>query len=563
MYKNQGLVGKTYRHANRYFEILSVLVRYGFADIVSSSKVEHFIDFGRKVVFRKTDPAIFTYTRWERIRMVFESLGPTFIKFGQLMSLRGDLIPVELIREMEKLQDNVPPFKEETARSIVEQELEKDPDAVFSRFDGMPLAAGSIAQVHRAVLQDGREVVVKIQRPQIAATIQTDVEILHHLATLMEKYIPDLQVYNLVKVVEEFSRAIEMELNFLHEAAQIERFRTYYGELESIHVPFCCRNISTRKLLVMEYIEGVKISQTDTLSSRNHDLERIAHSGADIVLSQIFEKGFFHADPHAGNILVMSDGRICFLDYGMMGKLSPATKKLLTSMLIGGVFKDSEFIMRNVLRMCESRGDVNQRKLESDISEIVDQLFYQDMEYIDIQYLLQSILRLFPENHLILPADMYLLARALLLMQSNGERLDPGFNISEHVRPYIRKLYKQRLKVSSLLKDMYLSIEEMVDLGRSLPFEFRDIMEKLKQGKIRFEFEHKGLGPTQQTLERTVNRLSFAVIVAAILIGSSLVLYSGIPPLWRGVPVLGIIGFLAAGALGLWLLISIIRHGRM
>jgi ubiquinone biosynthesis protein len=247
----------------------------------------------------------------------------------------------------------------------------------------------------------------------------------------------------------------------------------------------------------------------------------------------------------------------------MMGKLSPTAKKLLTSMLIGGVFKDSEFIMRNVLRMCESRGEVNQRKLESDISEIVDQFFFQDMEHIDIQYLLQSILRLFPENHLILPADMYLLARALLLMQTNGERMDPGFNISEHVRPYIRKLYKQRLKISGLLKDMYLSIEEMADLGRSLPFEIRDIMEKLKQGKIRFEFEHKGLGPAQQTLERTVNRLSFAVIVAAILIGSSLVLYSGIPPLWRDVPVLGIIGFLAAGALGLWLLISIIRHGRM
>ncbi|MCF7953676.1 MAG: hypothetical protein K9K78_06330 [Spirochaetales bacterium] len=556
-------VGKTYRHVNRYIEILRVLVRFGFADIVSQSKIEQFIDLSRKTVFRKTDPSIFSYSRAERIRMVFENLGPAFIKFGQLMSMRGDLIPIEVIQEMEKLQKEVPPFPAEEAKRIVEEELEQNLDDIFTAFEKEPAAAGSIAQVHHAVLKDGSPVVVKVQRPGIKELIRTDVEILHHLAVLIERYIPELRVYSLTRIIEEFSRSIEKELNFQYEVSQIERFRSYYGDLDYLYVPTSYKALTTRRVLVMEYVDGVAISKLDKLKERGLDPKTAAVRGADAVLSQIFDKGFFHADPHAGNILVLENTVICFLDYGMMGKLSPSTKKLITSILIGGVLKDSEFIMRNVLRMCESRGDVNQRKLETDISEIVDQLFFQDLESLDVPSLLQSIMRLFPDNNLILPADLYLLARALLLLQSNGERLDPEFNVSEHVKPYVRKLYRQKLKVSSLLKDMYLSVEEITELLRAFPFEIRDILDKIKNGKMRIEFEHRGLEPAQQTLERTFNRLSFAVIVAAILIGSSLIIFSGMPPLWQGYPVLGIIGFLAAGGLGLWLLVSIIRHGRM
>ncbi len=563
MIRKIGMIGKTYRHVNRYMEIIGVLTKYGFADIISRSRLESVIDFGRKIVFRKADSTIHTLSRWERMRLVLEELGPTFIKFGQVMSTRADLIPIELIHELEKLQDSVPPFSGEKAISLVEQELGKPISEVFESISYSPLAAASIAQVHKAILIEGEEVVVKVQRPGIDRTIETDLEIMFHLAMMMEKHVQEMRSLNIVKIVEEFERAIHKELNFAIEASNLERFGNNFQKDPNIYVPKCYRNFSTKKILTIEYIDGIKISDIKSIKANDLDCKIIARRGADLVSKQIFEFGFFHADPHPGNILVLPENVICFLDYGMMGTLTRTTRELITSMAAGAIHRDIDKIIRNLLRLCETDGEVKTRKLELQITELIDRYFNQSLEQMDMAALVNDLMKFYPENNLKMPSDLYLLGRSMLLLQGNGEILDPDFNVAVHIEPYLKKMIRERLHIRKIAKDLFISSEELLQLMKELPFEIREIIEKVKNGTIKMDIEHKGLDPMLGTHERISNRISFAIVLASIIVGSSLIVLSKIPPLWNDVPVIGVVGFIAAGLLGFWLLISILRHGKM
>lgn len=269
MIRKIGILGKTYRHANRYLEIIKVLTKYGFKDVVAQSGLESVVDFGRKLVFRKEDSTIAALSRWERLRLVMEELGPAFIKFGQIMSTRPDLIPLELISELKKLQDSVPPFPEELAVVLIEQELGKPISEIFKEYIPTPVAAASIAQVHKAILINGEEVAVKIQRPEIDQIVETDLEIMLHLATMMEKHVEGMKTFNLIEIVKEFESAIHKELNFSIEAISLERFGNNFQHDNTIYVPKCYRNYSTKKILTMEFIEGVKISDIEGITANS------------------------------------------------------------------------------------------------------------------------------------------------------------------------------------------------------------------------------------------------------------------------------------------------------
>ncbi|MCL0084032.1 AarF/UbiB family protein [Dehalococcoidia bacterium] len=563
MVRKIGLVSRTYRHINRYREIVTVLVKYGFDDLITRSNLEKYIDFGRKLLPGERERDVVSLSRWERIRMVLEELGPTFIKFGQIMSNRPDLVPQELIVELKKLQSAVPPFPEEEAKKLVEEELGKSVDELFSDYTTAPIASASIAQVHRAVLKNGEEVAVKVQRPGIQQIIETDIEIMFHLAALMEKYVEEINLFDPVAIVAEFERSIKRELDFHIEAAAIERFGGNFQTDRTIYVPTVYWDYSTSRVLTMEFIDGVKASSVEVLLAAGLDPKLLASRGADLVLKQVFEHGFFHADPHPGNLMALPGNVVCFLDYGMMGGISMKDRGYLSGILTGIVNQDAARITKTLLQLSATPHLKDADKLEYEIQALLEQYSYRSLKSINMGLILNQLITLIISYRLKAPSHFYLLTKALITIEGVGRMLDPDFDMVTHAKPFAKKLLKERMNPLKLTKDLYLSAIDLSVLLRDLPSEVREILTQIKGGKIRIEFEHKGLEPIQETHNQIGNRIAFAIVLAALLMSSALIVLAGIPPQWNGVPMIGIVGFLGAGIMGFWLLISILRHGKM
>ncbi len=339
-----------FSNINRYREIISVLIKHGFGELVSQANLEKYVDLGKKIFIRKRDKEIIQFTVWERIRMVIEELGPVFVKFGQIMSTRPDFLPPELILELEKLQHSVPHFSFDEVKKIIESEFDKPLNEIFKEFNKEAVASGSIAQVHKAVLFDDKVVAVKVQRPGINKLIESDISIMLHLATLAESYIKDMELLNPISVIKEFEKTIKKEIDFKIEAGFIQRFSNNFKEDKSVYVPELYRNYSGKKVLTMEFIDGVKISDLYKNPSDKYDRVKISDIGTKLILKQIFEHGFFHADPHPGNILVLENNVVCYLDFGMMGFMYDKHQDLLGSIIVGFVNKDVKKITKTIVQ---------------------------------------------------------------------------------------------------------------------------------------------------------------------------------------------------------------------
>ncbi len=552
-------LGRRYRHFNRYREIATVLFGHGFGDLLRRTGLHRHLRWSR---LRRSEPASFPSTS-ERVRVAFEELGPTFVKFGQVLSTRLDLCPAPLIAELVKLQDAVPPFPADLAVKRIEAELHQPLTALFRSFQHEPMASGSLAQVHEAWTIAGDHVVVKVRRPGIETVVTTDLEIMAHIAELLEKYVPESLVFEPARLVREFAKVVHRELDFSTEASHLERFARDFAGDPRVHVPCVYRHLTSSRVVTMEFMEGLKISRLDEFAARGLDRELVALRGAQLVMEQVLVHGFFHADPHPGNVLVLPHNVVCFLDCGMVGILSARQRELLSDLIIGLVMRDENRIAQAVFRLSGYRHPERQPDVEADIAIFTETHLYRPLRDIHIGTILTELTKIVVQYDIHLPPEFFVLSKTLTTMEGVGRQLSPDLDLMSTAEPFARRLIRERLGPLRVAQRMASAWSELQTFVRETPAQVEEIIDQLRRGDLRLKFEHRGLEHLTHVLDQVSNRIAFAIVLAALLIGSALMVHSGIPPRWHGLPVIGVLGFCVSGVMGFSLLHSILRHGRM
>ncbi|MDR2589046.1 MAG: AarF/ABC1/UbiB kinase family protein [Spirochaetales bacterium] len=553
---------KTQRHFTRYREIIGALVRHGFGEFLDRS---HLAEFGpiKRIRPQSGPPSAREHSKWVRIRLVLEELGVTYIKFGQTMSNRPDILPDELITELEKLQCEVPALSSGEAEEILRTELGKPIEEVFRFFNSEPLASASISQVHAAELFSGERVVIKIQRPGLEEIITTDIEIMHFFASLFEKLVLR-DAISATAVIEEFGQSLRREIDFVQEAANIRKFSAQFQGEKGLYVPAVYQEYTTKKILVMERVDGIRICDIRSLLSAGANPQTLARRGALVVARQIFEYGFFHADPHPGNLLVLDNERICFLDFGMMGFLLPRHREILVSLMIALIEKNERRFTQELLALSLRRPPGGSSEaLEYEIFQIMELYADASVESVNLGDLVTRVLRLVISSRIQMPPGFFLLAKALVIIEGVALRLSPDFRMINEVEPVIRGIFLRNLKPEKLVREIGSLGWQTVKFVRSLPRDLSEVLRTIKDGRITLHIDSADLHPILRKTDQITARLSSSLVLASLVVGSSIVINARIPPLWNNLSLIGLSGFLGAGFLGFGLLISLIRSSRM
>ena len=536
----------------RFKDIVFTLFKYGLDDIVDR------LDLPGRHLFARIHPDVDKMNTWERIRHTLEDLGPTFVKFGQLMSLRPDLLPADLIDELQKLQDEVPPVPFEQIRGRIEGELGATIEDIFLRFDESPIAAGSLAQVHRAMLRATRDVVaVKVQRPAIRSVIDKDLAILDAIVRRLEKRTERLDVWDLPNLVNELRRSLTHELDFSREARNMKIARDNLASVAFMRVPKVFEDYTTERLLTMELMEGRKLKQVaaDEIANKKH----LAKAILETTLVQILDHGFFHADPHPGNIMLLQGDVLCLLDWGMVGRLSTEARYGLIDLVQTIIDRDTDKILWILSQFAEIGTRANPKIIQREILDILDSFHGVPLSKINIGRLVLDVIRLFRDQYIKLPADMAIMAKALVTAEGTARQLYPELNVIKEAQPHVEKIARKRWQPEALWLGLKKGLYRLLYLQKNIPGRIEHIIEVLDKGELKFRFQHENLSGLRQTLETITNRLTFGIIIAALIIGSSMIITTGVKPLLFGFPALGIVGYLVSAILGLWLVFNIIR----
>jgi len=537
------------RDLPRYRQILSSLVRYGYHDVVSALHLESIVrPLQRAALGGDVSPA----DRPRRLRLVCEDLGPTFVKLGQLLSTRPDLLPEAYTHELASLRDDVKPFPFAQAETILRQEYNRPLTEIFATIDAAPVASASISQVHGAVLLDGRVVALKIRRPDIAKVIQADLDIIKNLAHLVERHLPNLALYRPMGLAREFERTIKREIDFTIERRTIQRCRTQFEKDPTAHIPAVFEEISTPRVIAMEYITGVAINDLEGIRALGLAPEEIAITGARILLKQIFQLGFFHADPHPGNLRVLAGGIIAPLDYGMFGQLEGRTRERIADLLAGLVAQDSDRVLR-ALDSLDIRGrPIDSRTYRRDVAEIVASYSDLSLETIDLGLLLRELVGVIRTHRLQIPPDLMLLIRSLVTIESVGRYLDPHFDIASQLAPFLRDLSLRRFRPERILRQTLRTTEDVQRIATLLPELMGQALESINKGQLRVSFDLQGFERLVRQLTRASNSLSVGIVISGLVVASSLVLRVGASSLAYA-------GFSLAAILCLWLIWNMSR----
>lgn len=546
----------------RYEKVIGVFVKYGFEDLIAHPPFNRLIPKSKKLVPFRDGRSVFSYTRYERMRMVCEELGTTFIKFAQIASNRPDVLPVELIEEVTKFQDNALPVPTKAIQKTLNNAYDRPLEEIFESIDYNPIASASMAQVHRAILIGGKEVALKVQRPNIDQTIQLDIQILRSLANFVENNLPQFASFQPRELVKMFEKSILKELNFTIEAANLLRFQKHFKGNNEIYVPSVYPEFSSEKVLCMEFIHGFKITDLEQLENIGLTGKEVALRGINLYFQQVFDHGFFHADPHPGNIFVMVDKKICFVDYGMMGTVVESDKTLLANLLLSVHDRDVVGLKKALLKFGRDVSNIDEKELEYDIREFFSNYSEITLEQIDGDEVIAALNSLFFEYKIKVPSNLLLLLKALVIIEGVGLMIDPKYDLIKNIEPFVRRLIERKYSPKLLTKKAIKALGDLSKLSSKLPEEIDDLIEKLRQGKLQIEVAHKGLEGIQGTMEVISNRNSFTLVLVALILGSSIVVLADVPPKMNGIPALGFFGFLISGFFALRLLISIWRHGK-
>jgi ubiquinone biosynthesis protein len=560
-------IKRTYRNVNRVRQIVNVLLKYGFGKLLDQIHLSRFIPFRTRIRVFGQWPPLKSPTSPERLRMAFAELGPSFIKLAQMLSTRPDLITKPFADEFRKLQDRVPPFPTEEATKIIEEETGLSIGKIFSRLDTKPVAAASIAQVYHGTLLDGSDVVIKVQRPNIEEQIETDVNILTSVAYLMERYIPESAFFNPSGVVEEFARTVRKELDFTEEARNCIRFKRNFSESPDVYIPRIFNEFTTGRVLVMGRIEGVRIDDIEGITKLGLDRVKLARVGVDAYFKQILEDGFFHADPHAGNIFAMPDGRIGFMDFGIVGRVSPELRDTMANTFLALINRDFDKLIEQYIELGlvpeHIDLDVFRREFKADLSDFLEPLYGLTLKELNFAEYMDTVTHLAIKHNLKIPADLLLVNKAMLILENLGRELDPNFNFIAAAEPYATKLVRERIRPSRLYEKTKKNIMEVSDFLALFPKQMKQIVRKVLKDDIHFKMTHVGLDKLIRDMDRSSNRIAFSMIISAILLSSAIMHATGVGPKIYGMSVLGFLAFGIAFFLGIWLVISIIRSGRL
>ncbi|MBF0319036.1 MAG: AarF/ABC1/UbiB kinase family protein [Nitrospirae bacterium] len=556
----------TYQNLNRVTQILNVLIKHGFGQFIEQLNLYGFIPFRKRIKIMAVGTIMETSTA-ERLRQVFEELGPSFIKLAQILSSRPDLITEKYAAEFEKLQDEVPPFPFESAKEIIENELGRPIGEIFAEIEEIPIAAASISQVHRARLKDGSLVVVKVQRPKIKEIIDTDISIMKILSGLMLKYIPETEVFNPLGIIGEFSKTIKKELNFIEEAKNIERFTKNFKASKQIKIPLLYPDFTSGRVLVMERIEGMRISDIAAIDKAGLDRNELAATLVNAYFKMILDDGFFHADPHPGNLFVLYDGRIAIVDFGMAGWLAPVVMESIAAVLVALVNKDFDSLIDQFIElgMITDEMDVEHFRQEflSDMMELLLPLYDSALAEINFAEYLNTVTHLAIKHKLKIPSSMLLIDKCMLIVDNTVRELSPAFNFITAATPYtstlIRKKYGPKRVFDKLEKQLSGLAGSLVDT----PKKFRVLLRRMIAGEFTIKSSIAGIDRLTKDLEKSSNRLSFSIVIASIIMSSSILTLSNTGAKIFDIPAIGTLGFTIAFFLGIWLIISILRSGKL
>jgi len=551
-------LGKKYKHLQRYREIMGVLLKHGFGHVLRNLGLLDFLLTKGKLVFKK-DPVIELLSPAQRVRLALEELGPTFIKIGQILSTRPDLLPPDYIKELEKLQDRVPPFSFTEVKRQIENELALPVKELFTEFDPGPLAAASIGQVHRAVLAGGKEVAVKIRRPGIEKVIETDIEILYDVARFLEKRSKWAEMYSFVEMVSEFDCTLHEELDYYTEGRNADTFRNNFAGDDDVVIPAVYWEYTSKKILTMEYVEGVKLSNLSEIKRVGLDREALARKVAGAVFKQILIDGFFHGDPHPGNLAALPGGKIVFMDFGMAGHLPEETKNKVGNLMMALISKNADAVMKAVLDLGVASKSVNRKRLRRDIDSLQRKYYDIPLSRIKLGDALNDIMSTAYRHRVRIAPEFALLVKSLLTLEGIIGELDPGLSIVAVAEPFGRQMLRARFSPSNLSGIAARQLLEMGNLLPLLPKRVYDVLELAAEGELKLKHQFPQTEEVLTKLNIMFNRLAFGIVIAGLVVGSALI--SGRSNLLFGQVPVAEAGFVIAGVLGFWLLVSILRSG--